>query len=222
MELRNVVGLLPGPDAGGELVMLSAPYGPFGGGDADAPAAALILAMEQLSRPPAPARGVLFVCFAGDGSGLRGARAFAANPPLPLTRLRAAVNLSFVGVPATAGPLQAWLTGSGCSDLAALAAPALAGAGIELVDSRFAGLLFPAADNFPLALRGVVAHSLRTGSLLEAPSAEQTPDGEQAHRVAILAAARGLGELARSLARGPAPQFTPAGSALLRHYQDGR
>jgi hypothetical protein len=58
--------------------------------------AAMIAVAEQLRRRP-PARSVVFVGFTGEELGLLGSARFAAQPPVPLERIRAMLNLDMVG-----------------------------------------------------------------------------------------------------------------------------
>ena len=106
----NVVGLLRGADPRlkDEVVVVGAHLdhvGPQGDGvwypgandNASGSAAVLALA-EALARSPVPpARSVLFVLYAGEESGLQGARHMAAHPPVPVDDVVAVINMDCIG-----------------------------------------------------------------------------------------------------------------------------
>lgn len=114
---KNVIGILRGsdPELSGEAVVLGAHYdhlglGGFGsvdpgdageihnGADDNASGvAALFAAAERLASGPRPARTVVFVAFTGEELGLLGSAAYAEDPPVPLERTRAMVNMDMVG-----------------------------------------------------------------------------------------------------------------------------
>jgi hypothetical protein len=228
LPLRNVVALLRGESKPDEYVMVSAHYDHLGvgrpvkgdsiynGADDDASGTtAVVLIAEALSKQPRPARSVLFVCFSAEEKGLRGSAAFAAHPPVPLDRVVADVNIEMIGRPLPGREKQAWITGPGYSDFAAIARPALQRAGIELVDFDMQDPLFAQSDNWSLAMKDVVAHSVSAGSLHDdyhKPSDDvQKLDLE--HMTAVI---RGLCEVVRDLAdREQRPAYTAAGKAVL-------
>jgi hypothetical protein len=113
---RNVIGILPGHDPvrRHETVVLGAHYdhlgrGGFGALDPDSAGrvhngaddnasgtAALIHVASQLAKSP-PARTVVFVAFDGEELGLLGSAAYVKQPPFPLSRVLAMINLDMVG-----------------------------------------------------------------------------------------------------------------------------
>ncbi|MEM1451981.1 MAG: M20/M25/M40 family metallo-hydrolase [Planctomycetota bacterium] len=105
--LRNVVGWLPGSDPGAsEYVVVGAhldhigvgPRGRIGrGADDNASGVAALLATAAALAADPPACPVLVVAFSGEEDGLLGARALVADPPVPIERCRAMVNLDMVG-----------------------------------------------------------------------------------------------------------------------------
>jgi hypothetical protein len=234
VALRNVVGVLPGREQPDEYVLVSAHYdhigvGPAEGGDAiyngaddDATGTtAVVLLAEALAKGPRPRRSVAFVCFSAEEKGLRGSRAFAADPPFPLTAVAANVNVEMIGRPLPGRERTAWITGADLSDFAAIAAPALARAGIELVEFDLARQLFAASDNYSLAVRGVVAHSLSAGSLhrdYHRPS-DEVDKLDLPHMTAVI---RGLREVVLELANRPAtPAWNEAGRRALERGRRG-
>ncbi|MBW3600003.1 MAG: M20/M25/M40 family metallo-hydrolase [Planctomycetes bacterium] len=114
---RNILALLPGRDGdlSNEVVLVGAhydhvgygtptnSYGPTGyihnGADDNASGVAgmleLIEAFTQL--PERPRRSVLFAFWDGEEQGLLGSKHWVANPTLPLSRVRAAINLDMIG-----------------------------------------------------------------------------------------------------------------------------
>jgi hypothetical protein len=113
---RNVIGILRGSDAARshEVVVVGAHYDHLGlgglgslapdehgaihnGADDNASGvAAMITAAKRLRASP-PSRSVVFIAFTGEEMGLLGAARWFAEPPLPLDRIRAMLNLDMVG-----------------------------------------------------------------------------------------------------------------------------
>ncbi len=178
VQQRNVVALLPGTTKKDDFVVVSAHYDHIGVGrpvdgdaiyngaddDASGTTAVLLLA-EAMQKQPPPARSVLFVCFAGEERGLLGSAAFCERPPVPLDHIVANLNIEMIGRPEPGNEGKAWITGSDLSDFAAIVEAPLQRAGVLLVDFRMADQLFLQSDNWSLAQRGIVAHSLSAGSL---------------------------------------------------------
>jgi hypothetical protein len=102
----NVVVRVPGTAGGdGPVIVLSAHYDHLGvrngqvynGADDDASGCVALLAiLEQLKARP-PQHDVLVAFFDAEESGLQGARAFVAAPPIPLERIAININLDMVG-----------------------------------------------------------------------------------------------------------------------------
>ena len=228
VELKNVVGLLRGSSKPEEYVLVSAHYDHIGigmpidgdainnGADDDASGTtAVVLLAEALAKQPRPARSVLFVCFSAEEKGLRGSRAFAERPPVPLEQVVANVNIEMIGRPDADKHQQAWITGPDYSDFAAIAGPALHRAGIELVGFDMAKALFAASDNYSLAQKGVVAHSISAGSLhadYHRPS-DEVAKLQLPHMTAVI---KGLREVVREFAeREQRPAYNDAGRKVL-------
>jgi len=232
VELTNVVGVLRGSSKPDEYVMVSAHYDHIGivppiagdaicnGADDDASGTtAVVMLAEALQKGPPPKRSVAFVAFSAEEKGLRGSRAFAENPPLPLAAIVADVNIEMIGRPNAEYEHKAWITGSGYSDFAAIAGPALARAGIGLVEPEMAVAvhLFEQSDNLPLAQHGVVAHSISAGAVPLQPDYHQPSDEvgklDIAHMTAVI---RALREVVVAFAdRDERPAFNDAGKAHL-------
>jgi hypothetical protein len=229
VELRNVVGLLPGRRPAEEYVLFSAHYDHIGvdlprngdavrnGADDDATGttAVVLLAEAFAARKASLPRGLVFVCFSAEERGLLGSKAFAEKPPLPLERVVANVNLEMLGRPPPGRRLQAWITGADLSDFKAIVEPGLRRAGIELVKFDMAAQLFFASDNYSLARAGVVAHSISAGSLHEDyhQPGDQVEKIDAEHMADVI---EGLYEAGLDLARHPGrPKYTERGRSVL-------
>lgn len=100
----NLVGVVRGTRAPDRFIVVTAHYDHVGvregqvypGADDNASGAAAILAIAAWVKRNPLAHSVIFVWFDGEEGGLRGARAFVANPPVPLTNIVANVNLDMV------------------------------------------------------------------------------------------------------------------------------
>ncbi len=180
----NVIALLPGrdPALAEQRVMVSAHYDHvgdhgdgadsiFNGANDNASGTAAMLAIAQAlataARPPR--RSVVFVAFCGEERGLLGSYHLAEHPLLPLEGIVAQLNLEMVGRPGPGEPLTSWITGMSRSDLGTRLSAASQGMGVTFVDGteigHAEGNAFHRSDNYPLALQGVVAHTISTGRL---------------------------------------------------------
>jgi hypothetical protein len=100
----NVLGLLPGTRAPDAIILVSAHYDHVGvragrvypGADDNASGVAGLLALAEFFVRRPPAKSLLFVAFDGEEQGLRGARHFVAEPPVPLERIETVVNLDMI------------------------------------------------------------------------------------------------------------------------------
>jgi Zn-dependent M28 family amino/carboxypeptidase len=172
----NVIGVLRGSDRH-EAIMLSAHLDHLGvndaapgddkifnGADDDAsgPVAVIELA-RALSSGKRPRRTIYFVCFGSEERRGLGSRHFIDNPPVPLTQIVADLQFEMLGRPDSAVPAGTlWLTGFERSNLG----PELARHGAALVaDPHPQQRFFQRSDNYPLALRGVIAHTVSSFGL---------------------------------------------------------
>jgi len=213
----NVIALLPGrdPALAAETVLVSAHYDHIGTGGLDADGifnganddasgtAAVLLIAEALAAAP-PRRSVLFVAFCGEELGLLGSRHFAEHPVRPLADVVAHVNLEMLGRPGPADPPVAWLPGSTRSDLVTWLSVANPGEhAVRFLDGTAIGSeegkAFNRADNYPLALEGVVAHTVAAGTIDElyhSPDDESDTIDYERMAVIVQAVARGVHRLA--------------------------
>ena len=172
----NAVGVLRGSDPDGEAIMLSAHLDHLGvnealngdkifnGADDDASGCVAVLEMARvLAAGPRPRRTIYFICFGSEERGGYGARYFIANSPVPLDKIVADFNFEMLGRPdAKVPPGTLWLTGYERSTLG----PELVRQGAALVaDPRPEQNFFQRSDNYTLAVRGVVAHTVSSFGL---------------------------------------------------------
>ena len=174
----NVIGILRGSDSrvAGEVIMLSAHLDHLGvndamtgdkifnGADDDASGCVAVMELARvLASGKRPRRTIYFICFGSEERGGRGSRYFVANSPVPLTQIVTDLNLEMLGRPdpkVAAGTL--WLTGFERSTLG----PELAKQGAALVaDPRPEQNFFRRSDNYTLAVRGVIAHTISSFGL---------------------------------------------------------
>lgn len=174
----NAIGILRGSDPGatGEVIMLSAHLDHLGvkealtgdkifnGADDDASGCVAVLELARvLSAGKRPRRTVYFVCFGSEEKGGYGSQYFIEHSPVPLTKIVADLTFEMLGRPdpkVAAGTL--WLTGFERSTLG----PELARQGASLVaDPHPEQHFFRRSDNYPLALRGVIAHTISSFGL---------------------------------------------------------
>jgi len=174
----NAVGVLKGSDprTAAEVIMLSAHLDHLGvnetltgdkifnGADDDASGSVAVLEMARvLASGKRPKRTIYFVCFGSEERGGFGSQYFIAHPPVPLEQVVADITFEMLGRPdAKVPPGTLWLTGFERSTLG----PELARQGASLVadphpDQNF----FQRSDNYPLALRGVIAHTISSFGL---------------------------------------------------------
>jgi len=172
----NAIGVLRGTDPSGEAIMLSAHLDHLGvqealsgdnifnGADDDASGCVAVLELARVfAAGRKPRRTIYFVCFGSEERGGYGSRYFISNSPVPLEKIVANLNFEMLGRPdekVAAGTL--WLTGFERSTLG----PELARQGAALVaDPHPEQNFFQRSDNYTLALRGVVAHTVSSFGL---------------------------------------------------------
>lgn len=173
----NVIGVVPGSDArlAREAVLLSAHMDHIGvgtgqtgdqinnGADDDASGVVAVLELARSLAGTRPKRTVYFVLFGSEEKGGYGAQYFLSRPPVALTQMVANLEFEMIGRPdpkVAADTL--WLTGYERSNLGA----ELARQGARLVaDPHPAENFFQRSDNYALARRGVVAHTVSSFGL---------------------------------------------------------
>lgn len=171
----NAIGVLKGSQPG-EAIMLSAHLDHLGvnesltgdkifnGADDDASGSVAVLELARvLAAGKRPRRTIYFVCFGSEERGGYGSRYFIANPPILLPQFVANLTFEMLGRPDEKVPAgKLWLTGFERSTLG----PELARQGAALVaDPHPEQNFFRRSDNYPLALRGVIAHTVSSFGL---------------------------------------------------------
>lgn len=174
-ETWNVIGVLKGTQPG-EVIMLSAHLDHLGvresltgdkifnGADDDASGCVAVLELARvLAAGKRPRRTIYFVCFGSEERGGNGSRYFIENSPVPLPQIVADLTFEMLGRPDAKVPAGTlWLTGFERSTLG----PELARQGAALVaDPHPEQSFFLRSDNYPLALRGVIAHTVSSFGL---------------------------------------------------------
>ena len=174
----NAIGILRGSDprVASEVIMISAHLDHIGvnesltgdkifnGADDDASGCVAVMELARvLASGKRPRRTIYFVCFGSEERGGHGSQYFIANSPVPLKQIIADLNLEMLGRPdpkVATGTL--WLTGFERSTLG----PELVRQGAALVaDPRPEQNFFQRSDNYTLALRGVIAHTVSSFGL---------------------------------------------------------
>lgn len=185
VELKNVIGIIPGSDPvlKETYVMVSAHYdhvgvGPADNGDggdrifnganddASGTVSVLELAAALSTLKVRPKRSLVFVAWFGEEKGLLGSRYYGRHPVFPLAKTVAMVNLEQVGrTDSSEGPQvsNATLTGFDFTDLGPIFRAAGEQTGITVYKhEQNSDAFFGRSDNQALADAGVPAHTLCT------------------------------------------------------------
>ena len=136
----------------------------FNGADDDASGSVAVMEMARvLASGKRPRRTIYFICFGSEERGGYGSQYFIANPPVPLTQIIANLNFEMLGRPDPKVPVGTlWLTGFERSTLGS----ELAKQGAAIVaDPHPDQSFFQRSDNYSLALRGVIAHTISSFGL---------------------------------------------------------
>jgi Zn-dependent M28 family amino/carboxypeptidase len=216
----NIVGILPGsdPELRDEYILVTAHYDHVGigrpvngdsiynGADDDASgSAALIWIAESLAAADRPsARSIVFAAVTGEELGLLGTRWYISDPPVPLERTVANLNIEMIGRPdPEVGFGRAWLTGFEITTMGAM----LVAAGLPIKpDPHPEQNYYERSDNIAFARVGIPAHTLSTYG---GHGQYHTPDDESGLADADhMAAVAELGVRAVvELANGEAPEW---------------
>jgi hypothetical protein len=174
----NAIGILRGsdPKLQHQTVLLSAHLDHLGigrpvngdniynGADDDASGVAAVLELARvLGAGPRPRRTVIFALFGSEESGGLGSTYFREHPPVPLREFTANLEFEMIGRADPKVKADAmWLTGWERSNLG----PTLAAHGANLVADPHPGEnFFARSDNYVLAKKGVVAHTVSSYGL---------------------------------------------------------
>jgi hypothetical protein len=174
----NVLGSIPGrdPQLAKQVILLSAHLDHVGvgkpvkgdsiynGADDDASGVAAVLELARaLSSGRRPRRTVVFAFFGSEEIGGFGSKYFREHPPVALPQIVANLQFEMIGRPdGKVPPRTLWLTGYERSDLG----EHLAAQGARLVADPHPGEdFFRRSDNYVLAQKGVVAHTVSSYGL---------------------------------------------------------
>jgi Zn-dependent M28 family amino/carboxypeptidase len=136
----------------------------YNGADDDASGCVAVLQLARaLTRKDRPKRTVIFVFFGSEELGGQGAQYFLLHPPVPLQSIVANLEFEMIGrADAATKPDELWMTGFERSSLG----PELAKHGAKLVaDPHPRQHFFERSDNYTLARKGVIAHTVSSFGL---------------------------------------------------------
>ena len=179
VQLRNIVGMLPGrdPKRAKENVVFSGHYDHLGylkpvagdsianGADDDASGTTAVVALaEYFKKKNDNARPLVFVAFAAEEVGGFGSQFFSRQ--LDPQQVAAMFNIEMIGKEAKFGPNTAFITGYERSDFGKLLQANLAGSKFKFEPDPYPEQnLFYRSDNATLARLGVPAHTISTDQI---------------------------------------------------------
>jgi len=217
-DTTNAIGYLPGTDPVAGNLLISAHLDHLGvvngivmpgaNDDASGTAAVIELARALASGPPMR-RGILFVCYGSEELGGLGSRYFGEHPPVPLSSIVANLELEMIGAQDPKLPVgHLMMTGferSTFGDIlrknGALVAP----------DPYPEEDFFQRSDNYSLALKGIVAHTVSGWAVT--PTYHQPTDNVASLDIGYMTRAiQSLVAPLRAIANGAeTPQWKPGG-----------
>ena len=163
----NAVGFLPGTDPAVGVILLSAHVDHLGvrpdgkvmyGANDDASGTTAVLELAQALAGTRNRRGILFVAYGSEEAGGFGARHFAEHPPVPLDRIVA--NLEFEMIGAQDPKLPAGTMMMTGFERSTFGETLKAHGALVTADPYPEQNFFQRSDNYALALKGVVAHTV--------------------------------------------------------------
>ncbi len=182
LPVANVAAILPGSDPAlrDEYVVYTAHYDHLGisvpdaAGDSiyngfsdNAAGVAMLLAIAEALHDAPPARSIVFAFLTGEERGLLGASWLAAEPPVPLARVRALINLDAGAPPA---PPVSWRVAVGENNPLS---PVIEAVAAERGWSVQLGAASPNSDYWPFLQRGVPAAFIIPGEVWGNTSPEE-------------------------------------------------
>ncbi|MBJ7483799.1 M28 family peptidase [Brevundimonas sp.] len=163
----NAIGWLEGSDPAAGVVMISAHLDHLGvvdgvlmpGANDDASGTAAIMELAHaLAAGPQPKRSILFVAYGAEEIGLLGSQYFGEHPPVPLDRIVANLEIEMIGKQDPNLPAGVMMmTGFDRSDFGPLMK---ARGALVTADPYPEQQFFQRSDNYALALKGIVAHTI--------------------------------------------------------------
>jgi Zn-dependent M28 family amino/carboxypeptidase len=187
----NVVAAIPGKTKSGELVIFSAHYDHMGrkpspihspergnpeeediiyngANDNASGVSALIHLARYYAKQQNNERTLIFIAFSGEEEGLLGSRKMATSFDPKV--VKAVINMDMIGRPISENQKYPYLTGDEQSHLRYILNKKLHMLAPEYGNKYFKGDAWPdeelykRSDNYPFALRGIVAHTIMTTS----------------------------------------------------------
>ena len=167
-ETTNAIGYLKGSDPAAGTLLFTAHLDHLGvrpdgtimhGANDDASGTTAVLELAQaLASGKQPRRSILFVCYGSEEAGEFGSTYFGEHPPVPLSQIVADVEFEMIGAQDPKLPKNTlMMTGFERSNLGeALKQHGALVTGDPYPDQHF----FERSDNYALALKGVVAHTV--------------------------------------------------------------
>lgn len=164
----NAIGWLPGTEPDGPVLMVSAHLDHIGlrsdgvvmyGANDDASGTVAVIELARALSGTGPHRmNVMFVAYGSEEAGLLGSRYFVNNPPVPLERIRANLEIEMIADQDPQLPAGVMMmTGFERSNFG----PELQARGALLGPDPYPEQnFFERSDNFALAQRGIVAHTV--------------------------------------------------------------
>lgn len=167
-KTRNVIGSIAGKTD--EALILSAHFDHLGtktgegdvifnGADDDASGSVTVLGLARaFAKGAQPRRTVYFVLYGSEELGGLGSKHFLAHLPVPQEKIAMNVQFEMLGRPdPKVAPAMLWMTGFDRSNLG----PTLASKGAKVAADPYPDqMFFERSDNFSMAKKGVVAHTI--------------------------------------------------------------
>jgi aminopeptidase YwaD len=215
----NAIGYLPGTDPKAGVLLLSAHLDHLGvrpdgvimpGANDDASGTTAVLELARaLAAGKRTRRGVLFVAYGSEEIGGWGSRYFGAHPPVPLSDIVANIEVEMIGAQDPKLPAGSMMmTGF---ERSTLGETLKAHGALVSPDPYPEQNFFRRSDNYSLAVKGVVAHTLSGWAVT--PTYHSPTDTLESLDIAFMTRAiQSLVEPVRSLADSDAkPEWKPGG-----------
>ena len=219
----NAIGWLEGSDSAAGVIMISAHLDHLGvvdgvlmpGANDDASGTAAVLELAHaLAAGPQPKRSILFVAYGAEEIGLLGSQYFGEHPPVPLDRIVANLEIEMIGKQDPNLPAGVMMmTGFDRSDFGPLMK---ARGALVTADPYPEQQFFQRSDNYALALKGIVAHTISGWATI--PTYHSAEDTIANLDIGFMTAAiQSLVEPLRALADGAfTPQWAEGGRPVER------
>jgi hypothetical protein len=217
-ETTNAVGYLPGTDPKAGNLLISAHLDHLGivngtvmpGANDDASGTTAVIELAHALAAGKPmTRGILFVCYGSEEMGGFGSRYFADHPPVPLNSIVANLELEMIGSQDPKLPKgHLMMTGYERSNFGEI----LERNGALIARDPYPEQnFFQRSDNYSLALKGIVAHTVSGWAVV--PTYHQPTDTVANLDIAFMARAiQSLIAPLRAIANGSAtPKWRPNG-----------